>query len=536
MSRHLADYLEASAQRFADRPAVFDPAGWHLTYEELNRQADALAAFLAGRGLAPGDRVGVVLPKSAAAVVALFGVMKTGAAYVPVDYTAPAERGRRILADCQVRAVIAHSSCLETCPDASGNPLAAVIVVGTEETGSLTSVSFADALAAGAAEARQRPLTARSASDLAYILYTSGSTGMPKGVMLTHENATSFVDWCSDVFTPTEEDRFSSHAPFHFDLSVLDIYVPLKHGAALYLVSEDLGKDPKRLAQFIAANRLTVWYSTPSILTLLVQFGRLDTQDASSLRLVLFAGEVFPVKHLRALQQRWPAPAYHNLYGPTETNVCTFARIPASIPDDRDVPYPIGPACAHCTPLVLDADGNEVAPGDEGLLHISGPSVFQGYWNRPVENAAAFVERDGRRWYNTGDVVRWEPGEGFIYVGRRDRMVKRRGYRIELGEIERAMYLHPLVREAAVIATPDPDSGVCITACLSCRDAALHPSIVEMKTFSAANLPAYMSPDRFVFYDTLPRTSTDKVDYQALRRAFVEAAAGGAAPLGAASA
>ncbi len=305
----------------------------------------------------------------------------------------------------------------------------------------------------------QAPSIPRSLTDLAYILYTSGSTGMPKGVMLTHENAVSFVDWCSSVFEPTEQDRFSSHAPFHFDLSILDIYVAIKHGATLFLISEDLGKNPKELAKFIAKHELTVWYSTPSILTLLVQLGSLESHDASSLRLVLFAGEVFPVKHLRAVQQRWPHPVYYNLYGPTETNVCTFARIPANVPDERDTPYPIGFACAHCTPLVLDGDGQEVAAGDEGLLYISGPSVFQGYWNRPEVNSTLFLERDGLRWYNTGDVVRWEAEEGFIYVGRRDRMVKRRGYRIELGEIERALYGHPTVREAAVIAASDEEAA-----------------------------------------------------------------------------
>ena len=276
---------------------------------------------------------------------------------------------------------------------------------------------------------------------------------MPKGVMLTHENAVSFVDWCSSVFEPTDADRFSSHAPFHFDLSILDIYVSIKHGATLFLISEELGKNPKELARFIGTHRLTVWYSTPSILTLLMQYGSLEAVDASGLRLVLFAGEVFPVKHLREVLRRWPAPVYYNLYGPTETNVCTFARIPADIPADRDTPYPIGFACDHCTALVLEEDGHEVASGEEGLLYMSGPSVFQGYWNRPEVNRTLFLERDGRRWYNTGDLVRWDPADGYVYLGRRDRMVKRRGYRIELGEIERALYLHPRVREAAVIST-----------------------------------------------------------------------------------
>jgi acyl-CoA synthetase (AMP-forming)/AMP-acid ligase II len=166
---------------------------------------------------------------------------------------------------------------------------------------------------------------------------------------------------------------------------------------------------------------------------------------------------------------------------------------------------------------VLDGDGGDVGATDEGLLYISGPSVFQGYWNRPDVNSTLFLDRDGLRWYNTGDVVRWDAAEGYIYVGRRDRMVKRRGYRIELGEIERALYLHPRVHEAAVISATDQDGGVKIVACLSCQDGQ-NPSIIEMKTFCASHLPGYMSPDRFVFLERLPRTSTDKVDYQSLRK------------------
>ena len=298
MIAHLADYLAHSAERWPDRVAVVDPAGWSLTYRELDRESSALASHLAAHGVTHGDRVGVVLPKSATGVAAFFGIMKAGAAYVPVDASAPAERGRRILADCQIRAAVTDEHHREYLPDAGKN-LATVVVPGSRPQ------LFPDA----APQARRT----RSLDDLAYILYTSGSTGMPKGVMLTHRNAVSFVDWCSSVFDPDETDRFSSHAPFHFDLSILDLYVAIKHGAAVHLISEEVGKNPKELARFIAANRLTVWYSTPSILTLLQQFGSLEAHDASTLRLVLFAGEVFPVKHLRAVQRAWPNPAYLNL-------------------------------------------------------------------------------------------------------------------------------------------------------------------------------------------------------------------------------
>ena len=512
---NLCTYLESSARTHPDRVAVVDPSGRAWTYRELDDASNRVAGFLVSRGVAPGDRVGVIAPKSAEVVATLFGIMKAGAAYVPADYTAPALRNRTLLADCTVTAVFLDPSCaaiMDEWPHAE-RPAVCWLPGDAVPAG---GTPWADVLAHDALA----PARLADAGGLAYILYTSGSTGVPKGVKLTHLNATAFVDWCSDEYQPTPDDRFSSHAPFHFDLSVLDLYVSLKHGAALYLVSEDLGKKPQDLAAFIADNRLTMWYSTPSILSLLAQFGGLDTRDCSSLRVVNFAGEVFPVKHLRSIVERWPQARYYNLYGPTETNVCTFARIPTPIPPERTEPYPIGHLCPYCEGLVLDTfNGTDVAHGEEGLLHIAGDSLFQGYWGR--DTSELFFERDGRRWYSTGDVVRELDHEGYVYVGRRDRMVKRRGYRIELGEIERGLYRHEGLREVAVVSIPDPSAGVKIIAYLAAQPGQ-RPTIVDMKMFCGKVLPAYMNPDAFVFLEALPRTSTDKVDYQALLRPRAE--------------
>jgi amino acid adenylation domain-containing protein len=510
----LCEYLERSARRFGDRVAVVDPDGSSLTYGQLNDRADRISGFLLARGLQPGDRVGLVQPKSATGVCAIFGVLKARCAYVPVDSSAPADRMRSILGNCCVRAVFVAPGCAEV---AAGIET----VVVTETTASQKSTNLPPDAVAWEKVLENEPRPALPASrhqdEVAYILYTSGSTGVPKGVTLTHGNALSFVDWCTSVFHPDEQDRFSSHAPFHFDLSILDIYLSLKHGSTMYLISEELGKNPAKMAAFIALNQLTVWYSTPSILSLLAEFGDLKKYDFSHLRLVLFAGEVFPVKHLRNITAQWPSPAYFNLYGPTETNVCTFARIPTPIPPDRAKPYPIGWPCSHCSALVVDNDKKPVPEGDEGLLYISGPSVFKGYWGQAEASNPAFFEPDGRRWYNTGDVVKQVPTDGFIYIGRRDRMVKRRGYRIELGDIENALYRHPQVSEAAVVAIPDADAGVRILAYVTTlQDAS--PSIVDLKVFCSKALPAYMSPDAFLFRDSLPRTSTDKVDYQKLQK------------------
>jgi non-ribosomal peptide synthetase component F len=213
----------------------------------------------------------------------------------------------------------------------------------------------------------------READDLAYILYTSGSTGRPKGVMLSHANALSFLDWCDHAFDLRPEDRFASHAPLHFDLSVFDLYASCRAGATLVLIGEALGKDPARLGPFLSERRLSVWYSAPSILSLLAQHGGLDRPGATAPRLVLFAGEVFPIRPLRRLRSLWPGAELWNLYGPTETNVCTAQPIPATIPADREAPYPIGPVCPPLRARVVDETGRDVAPGAVGELLIAGP-------------------------------------------------------------------------------------------------------------------------------------------------------------------
>jgi amino acid adenylation domain-containing protein len=519
MRRHLTDYLVSSAARFPDRPALVEADGCSITYSLLDRQADALAGFLASNGVHRGDRVVVALPKSIQSVVSLFGVLKSAAVYVPVDASAPTERILRIMTDCQPRALIVDGRCLgilspDNHPDVR---LHVVIVVGAMQPSMSLGVAmtgYEAALNAGGPP----PPPIRAGEDLAYIIHTSGSTGVPKGAMITHNNALSFVEWCTCVLEPTEHDRFSSHTPFHFDASAQDIYPAIKQGAALHLIPEALAGNPQALAQFIEDHRLTIWTSTPTTLIRLVQFGSLESHGRTSVRLVSFGGEVFPIKHLRELQRRWPSAVYYNMYGPTETTTtCTFFRVPSTIPVDRLTPYPIGLPCAHCRAMVLDEFGREVLEGQEGLLYIAGPSVFAGYWNRPAETAAAFLDREGVRWYDTGDIVRWNSVDGFTYVGRKDRMVKRRGYRIELGEIEHVLSLHPLVREAAAVAVSDSEAGVMIVAFLSCTDAP-PPTLVEMKTFCIGKLPVYMSPDRFVTLPILPKTSTDKIDYQALMK------------------
>ncbi len=503
--RTLHQLLHDSARRFPERIAVEDEAGQALSYHELNTRASLLCAALSRHGVVPGDRVGVWIPKSLDTVTGIFGTLKAGAAYVPVDPAAPPQRTAYIFGNCAVKAILVHKSLADSLRNAfEGQSLDVLEEFGSD---SLILRGVSDG-----------PAAPPEAGNLAYILYTSGSTGKPKGVMLSHAAALSFVDWCSETFQPNENDRFSSHSPFHFDLSVLDLYLSIKHGAAVVLIGEELGRTPAALAPFIAGRRITCWYSTPSILRILVQFGKMDNYDYSPLRIVHFAGEVFPVKHLRELKTLWPKPRYFNLYGPTETNVCTYCDIPKVVPEDRTEPYPIGRVCSGDRASVRDDNGNVVPYGEEGELWITGGSVMLGYWNLPEQNARAFVtDAEGVRWYRTGDLVRETNGGIYLFNGRRDRMVKRRSYRVELGEIEAALYRHPAIAEAAVVALPDEESGVLIKAFYASADPAKKVSLIELKQFCAKELPKYMIPDRFSALPELPKTSTDKVDYQTLK-------------------
>jgi amino acid adenylation domain-containing protein len=507
--RTLDRYLIETAARTPRAVAIEELDGTTMTYGDLDNLSDRVRDELLRSGVRRGDRVALCLPKTADAIAIVHGILKAGAAYVALDPHAPPARNALILEDCAPRLLFVD-------PDRESALLASakhvperIRLAGGGGRGLEAALSARPPVSSGASGFEPpRP------DDLAYLFYTSGSSGRPKGVCLTHRNGTSFVEWASGVMAPTPEDRFSFHVPLHFDPSTSDLYVPVRHGATVVLIDGPTGRDPFTLGELIARRRLTIWTSVTSVLVLLAQHGRLDRYDLSALRLVQWGGEVFPVKHLRRLRELVPSARMYNLYGPTETNVCTFFQIPARILPERVEPYPIGRPCAHLEARVTDPDGAEVEPGVDGELWISGSNVMRGYWNLPERTEAAFRDHDGRRWYRTGDIVREVDGE-LVFLGRRDRMVKRHGYRIELGEIEVALQRNPEFTDSAVIARPEED-GTRIYAIYVTEDGRPLPA-VALKAFAMETLPRYMVPDRFVHMPSIPRTSTGKTDFQRIR-------------------
>ncbi len=506
-----------------------------MTYSELDGLSNRVARALLAQGVAPGDRVGLLAPKSAAAIVAIYGALKAGACYVPLDPSAPAGRLSAIMRDSGIAVVLADSGRAPAAAALAGAvpQLRSVIVVGPHwgQQGADAAGPSSPGLAVLAWDAvltePDRAVAGDPAieTDLAYILYTSGSTGTPKGVMISHRNSLTFVEWAAACAGLEEQDRVCSPAPLHFDLSVFDIFATCLAAACVVVCPPGAATFPVRLTEQMEKERISVWYSVPSVLTLLVTYGNLAKFDLSRLRAVIFAGEVFPVKHLRRLMAALPHARYLNWYGPTETNVCTAFEVPvgadsAGPPD----PVPIGKACANTDVFAVANDGRRVSrPGEVGELYARGPSLMQGYWAQPGRTQEVLVPNPFQAAYRetvyrTGDLVTLDEDGNYIYLGRHDGMVKTRGYRVELGEVEAALYEHPAIHEAVVLPVPDELLGSRLRAIISAEgpDGLTREQVLD---HCRQRLPGYMVPDVVEFCEELPRTSTGKVDRAGLARA-----------------
>lgn len=478
--------------------SALDCNGRVVSYLELDELSTQIAQSLKSRCKSPAFRAAVFLPKSIESVAAIFGILKAGGTYVPLDIEAPETRNQFITSDCETHFVIGSiDSDLEwVSPD---------LKPATE------NLNFLDYSISIATLSPKKETGMVIEHPLAYILYTSGSTGQPKGVMFTHSNALSFIHWCSGVFSPTSDSVFSSHAPFHFDLSILDLYLSIKHGAKLVLIDHQTGKNPRALAHLIEEKGITHWYSTPTILKLILLYGKPERRNHRSLRFVLFAGEVFPPDKLHQLSRLWPDARFFNLYGPTETNVCTYFEIPKPVPVDRQDPYPIGKTCEHLSTQILSL------PSGDSELCVSGSAVAHSYWNNAGANSNSFFIENGKKWYKTGDLVKISEEGDLVFKGRKDRMVKKNGFRIELGEIENTLNRHSQIADVAVSSVYTDDYECRITAFIQARESAIL-NMDNLKTYCQERLPHYMTPDRFIELDSIPKTSTDKTDYQELKK------------------
>ncbi|MGY0236996.1 amino acid adenylation domain-containing protein [Longispora urticae] len=505
MAYLLHHYLEAAAASTPDAPAVRD-GGRTFSYADVRDGSARVRAELEAVGVGTGDRVVLWAGKIAETICALYGILSAGAAYVPVDPASPVGRAGLIVGSVRPAALIVDEAVLA----AAGHVFPAglpVFVLAPDRPLRMVSPG------SGARGPDRRTVE----RDLAYILHTSGSTGVPKGVMLTHRNATAFVDWAVRAFGIGGRDVLSSHAPLHFDLSVLDVFAAARAGAALVLVPPSLAMFPSRLVDFVRAQGVTVWYSVPSVLSGVVTRAAGRLADLDGLRWILFAGEVFTPRHLADLMAALPASRFANLYGPTETNVCTWYEVtePPPGPD----PTPIGRPTDNDEVLLVTADGRLAGPGEVGEIHVRGATVMAGYWGDPERTARTLVPNPltgdpDDRCYRTGDWASARADGELVLVGRRDDQIKTRGYRVELGEVEHALLAHPAVAECAVVAVPHPVLTHVLCAFVSVTGDVSGPAL---GAHALDVLPQYMVPARFEFLEALPRNANGKVDRVGLR-------------------
>jgi amino acid adenylation domain-containing protein len=498
-----------------------------LSYAALALRAGKLARALQELGFSHGARAGILMEGSVECCEAMLGCLRAGGCYLPLSAGSPPHRLAAVMRSAEPEVVFTlerhYSLLVRTLTLSKTAPKAIFILDGPdsfspEDSPAPCRVVLARDLA-GLPEPGPCPAIAQ---DLAYILYTSGSTGEPKGVMVRHSNVRAYLGWMARQFAITPADRFSGHASPTFDISVHDIFGAFFSGASVHPLETPAQKAFP--GPFITSRAITCWNSVPSVISMLVKSRQLTPGAFPSLRLATFAGEALPPSLARAWLEALPHCDLCNNYGPTETTiVCTWHKVERV---DNGKPIPIGRAIPGNQCMVLSRDDmRPVEPGTPGRLFVRGAQVSAGYWRRPDLTVAAYLENPmqpeiGDVVYDTGDLACMD-AEGMIhYLGRADDQVKIRGHRIELGDVEAALSGLPGVMEATVLAVPGGDA-LELVACVSGPGLPRDNSEILLNEL-AGLLPPYMMPGRMVFFPELPRTANGKTDKKALQSLLEE--------------
>lgn len=493
----VAEWLEETALKLPDKVAICDEWG-SITFSQYRQKSRALARAIIEakqkQGVALKSPVVVYLEKGSKMLASFMGTAYSGGFYSPIDVEMPAQRVDKILDILEPRVVVTTRELKSTFDQFHYD---GVYVIYDEVTFEPNNDSIVDA---AMAEILDR--------DLLYVLFTSGSTGVPKGVSVCHGSVFNYIDWFVETFGIEKDDSFGNQAPFYFDNSVLDIYSSLKTGATLFIIPSRLFFQPVPLLNYLKEHGINTIFWVPSALVAVSRLKALRNVDLSNtLKRVMFCGEVMPTRQFNVWRQFLPQVTFANLYGPTETDVCTYFLIDREFSDDE--PLPIGRPIKNVEALVLDEEDNLVDDGEIGELCIRGVALAKGYYRNPEKTEAAFIQNPLGNVvpdiiYKTGDLVRWNERGELMYLSRKDFQIKHLGYRIELGEIENAA------------STLD---GIARCCCLYHERRRQIILFVErgaekkaLKEELAQMLPEYMIPEKIIPLDKWPMNANGKTD------------------------
>jgi amino acid adenylation domain-containing protein len=466
--------MTKSASLFPNRIA-FKCLGEEITYQDLKIKSNQISNLLLKKGIKKGDRVGILMHRCIETSFTIYGILQSGAVYVPIDPKAPISRIKFQIDNCDIRLVLSvkQQRRISKVLDADIIEISQDQLDGHDSTES--SIEIAE-------------------TDNAYILYTSGSTGIPKGILHTHKSGFGFAELCAKTFGIKETDTIANHAPIFFDISTLAYFAGPFCGACTIIIPDAHTIMAASMVELISREKITIWYSVPLALVQMMDSGGFKKENLEALRIVFYAGEPFNTSELARLMQEFRDVRVINLYGPTETNVCTIHEI-------KEVPtlntrIPIGKPWDKTYYKVIDSE-----------LLISSITTMKGYWGNEGLTKKSFARIEDKQYYKTGDLV--EVIDEVIYLkGRRDHQIKIRGFRVELGDVENAFIKHPAVREAVALAILESGKVKDLYVALL-MDESISES--DLLNFVKDLLPKYAVPSKIIMLDEFPRTSTGKV-------------------------
>lgn len=505
--KNILELLENSAQRTPEKLAFADEAK-SMTYAQL---LESCRSF--GTGVAKqlegktGNGVALLLERSVGCICAMFGTAYSGNWYVVMDSHSPQARLQSILDTVEPAALVFDAKNAEMASNLKKPGSCLTLPLSTLEQEKIDEEILAEIRAS------------MIDTDPLYALFTSGSTGVPKGAILTHRNVLSYTEWFVRCFHINEQTVFGSQTPLYFSMSVSDVFATISSGAALQLIPQQLFSFPMPLLEFLQKRHVNTIYWVPSALGIIAQWKALDYTTLPELRMVLFAGEVMPVKYLNYWREKCKNACFANLFGPTETtDICAYYVVDRDFSDTQTLP--IGRACDNCDIFAVAPDAHRCAAGEEGELYVRGSFLSAGYYNNPEKTAGAFVQNPFNHAYpemvyRTGDLVRRNERGEYEYLCRKDAQIKRAGYRIELGEIEAAAGAMPGIERCAAIYDGGTDRLVLLYSGRRVEEA-------KCAQWMREHVPAYMQPDWYLPLKAMPYNANGKIDRRYLQEHYQE--------------